>query len=194
MKKVIASLVILGSFSAYANMQILWSGTEGFVRNDGNPIGTGFAEGASVYLAQLLYSPSGIQSGVMPGGLAMGDNEVISTIIVPNAEEDFAPLQANSHNEPFRAGFIFARVFDAGSFDSVNIIGGMFYYDGPTAAIVQQSDPSVVQAYSIHTSSAGIPGFETDILNLQVIPEPSVMALLGLGGLMLAIRRQRMAA
>ena len=192
MRKTLAIIATLAiAINAQAALQVIWSGTEGFVRADGvTPIGTGLADGAPTYLAQFLFSPSGTRADVQPGGVPTGDNVILASVVVNNADADYAPLPPESFTGAFEAGFVFARVFDVGSFDTATIVAGSRFYEGPTLAAADEPDPSVFQNYSIHTGSAGFPGFQTDVLSGTVIPEPSVFALLGLGSLVLMIRRR----
>jgi hypothetical protein len=194
MKKGLLGLVvsILISSQSFADLQVTWSGLDGFVRSDGvTPIGDSIGVGDPIYLAQLLFTPSGTISSALPGGLASGDNTVLDAVVVNHAGDDYGFLPFQNYSGSFSPGFVFARVFDVGSDNSLNIIPGMYYYDSSTLAGVDESDPSIFQAFNIHSGSGPFePSFQTDQLNLQVVPEPSVFALLGIGGLMLALRRR----
>jgi hypothetical protein len=196
MKKIttIATFIALlsaGNISAQF-LNIEWSGPEGFVRADGV---TELLAPGTAALAQLIWSPGNLAGDALPGGGVNGDNVVLSTYVIPyNALDPYGFFGSQFFTTAFAAGSVFARVFDRGSDDTSTIVGGSAYYQAPLVVNVDQNDALVYQIYNINTGSAGIPGFQTDVLSSTVIPEPSVMALLGLGGLMLAIRRQRMAA
>ena len=201
MKKAIAIMAVASiAVTSFGALQVQWSGTQGFIRSDGaTPIGTGLGLGDPVYTAQLLFSPSGtigspddhnawFDGAVNPNS----DHEILQSVVIQHPGNDFVTLAAQNYVDTFESGFIFARVFDVGSDDTSNIQPGMWYHEGPMVATVQQTDPTVVQTYSINTgtSDPGVGLADTDELGFQVVPEPSVMALLGLGGLVFAIRRR----
>ena len=187
-------LVACINSSAFADLQVIWSGLDGFVRADGStPILDG--GGANAYLAQLLWTPDAFIAPASVGGaVGPGSNEVIlqTHVVTHAAAGDFGLLFSQNFAGAFPgAGFVYARVFDVGSDNTANIVEGMDYYAGPLLAAVDESDPSINQFYNIHSGSGPFePSFQTDELNLQVVPEPSVFALLGIGGLMLALRRR----
>lgn len=193
--------VALLTLNSYASLQVNWQGLSGFVRSDGvTPIGQGIATSDPIYTAQLLFSPSGtIGSSADHNAFLNGavnpnsDHEILDTFVVIHAGgNDFGTLPAQGFVDTFEAGFIFARVFDVGSHDTSVINDGFWYHEGPMVAAVQQTDPTVVQTYDINTgtSDPGVGLADTDELGFQVVPEPSVTALIGLGGLLFAIRRR----
>ena len=192
MKKVALLVFAFAIVSSYGALQVQWSGADGFVRADGTtPLADGFTPGEEVYLAQLIFSPSGVISPAFLGGTATGDNQVLQNVNILASGDEYGPLNAQNFTGPFSAGQVFVRVFDVGSTNPGDITAGMFYYDGPLVTGVDQSDDlSVFQPYNANTGTAGFAGFNTDVLNQQVIPEPSVFAMLGLGGLVLMIRRR----
>jgi hypothetical protein len=195
MKKAIAILaVVMISGVSQGALQVLWSGLDGFLRSDDGftvtlpQDGTPLLDGGGSYLAQLLFTPSGTIAPAFPGGVASGDNVVLDSVVVNFFGDEYGGLPGQSYAGAFNPGFVFARIFDVGS--DVSIGPGDWYYDGWLLAAVDESDPSVFQSYVIHQGTANDPTFNTDILNLPVIPEPSVFALMGLGGLFLMIRRR----
>jgi hypothetical protein len=196
MKKIITllSFIVVSIFVQSSNAQFLnieWSSDAGFVRADG--VTELLAPGTAAY-AQLIWTPSGIAAAAFPGAGVGGDNVVLDTVVIPYLEADpYGSFDPVFTQISFASGFVFARVFDRGSDNLASIVAGSAYYQAPLLANVS-SDELTYQEYNINSGTANIPGFNTDVLSLVVIPEPSVMALLGLGGLMLAIRRQRMAA
>jgi hypothetical protein len=95
------------------------------------------------------------------------------------------------------AGYVYSRIFEG-----TNITAGAWYYQsqvnlGPGITEYDSLNPGTVE---LHQTTAGdaFPGIVLgDTADptygagmFQVIPEPSVMALLGFGGLVLAIRRR----
>ena len=189
MKKIIALMVSMTVVSAsYGALQINWSGQDGFVRNDGvTPM---FDGNVGSYLAQLIWTPDATAAPAFIGGGVTGSEVILDTAVMTFAGDEYGPLFPQDTVAPYAAGNIYVRVFDVGSDNAANITAGSWYYAGPLVSGVQQTDPTVVQVYNIHTGSGGFDGFGTDVLNQQVIPEPSVFAMLGLGGLVLMIRRR----
>ncbi len=77
-------------------------------------------------------------------------------------------------------GYIFQRVFEGAP--AVN----SWYFDSTPVAL--DADPTTVQENYIEGSSSASSGVQP---NQQVVPEPATMGLLGLGALVMAIRRRR---
>jgi hypothetical protein len=87
-------------------------------------------------------------------------------------------------------GYVYARVFNAADPMLVGI--GTAYLErfasGTGPLVLATPDPTTTLQFDI------TPGGSNIWLDQTVIPEPSVMALMGLGGLLMAIRRRRMIA
>jgi len=196
MKK-LASVVLLsfGMMAARADIAVQWEGFGGFVGTDGT---TGITAGGAGSLAFLLFSPNLDTYGVNlnAGSFTQGDEIILQQLSLPdNPADDYGSVPtSNTTPIPFQAGFIYARVFEAPTSSGVGEpLAGTWYYESPSVAAVNIADPTSPQTININTGSAGIDGFTTDIVNRQVVPEPSTLAFLGIGGLALAIRRRFMA-
>ena len=77
-------------------------------------------------------------------------------------------------------GYIFQRVFEGAP------AAGSWYFDSTPVAL--DADPPTYQSNYIEGSASASAGVQP---NQQVVPEPATMGLLGLGALVMAIRRRR---
>lgn len=203
MKKMVAYLMAAGMAvsSAQAALQIHWSGPDGFVHTDMSTMYPDSTPLNGSYLAQLIWTPDAFKADAWIGGAVdPGSNEVIiDTAVLTNPGDAYGPLSPQGYAGAYPgAGYVYARVFDLGSDNVATIVAGSWYYSGPLLATVDQSDPSIDQVYNIHQGTAdamfpgqGFDGFGTDVLNQQVVPEPSVLALAALGLGVVAVRRFR---
>mgnify|MGYP001157893076 CR=1 FL=1 len=197
MKKIIATIAVglAVALSASANINVTWQGLEGFVKNDGV---TPMLNGGGNTVAILVWSPSGLfyNTLLQPGSHTIGDEVILGspTAVLFDPVDPYGFVQATTYTQPFAAGFIYARVFDEGtSVNPASVTAGLWYYQGPIVATINNTTPDSPDLYDMNTGSAGIPGFGTDVLDRQVVPEPSTLAFLGLGGLALALRRRMVA-
>ncbi|HMO52785.1 MAG TPA: PEP-CTERM sorting domain-containing protein [Kiritimatiellia bacterium] len=199
MKKLLAIITISVGMMAAANANIVlaWSGLDGFVKNDGV---TPLLDGGGSTVAILIYSPSGAfyNTDLVAGSHTIGDEviwgSVVNVLFDPVDPYGFVPEQ--NYAQAFQAGFIYARIFDEGTTANPNsVTPGLWYYQGPIVATINNtSDPVTPDNYNMNQGTAGFDDFRTDVLNRQVVvPEPSTLAFLGLGGLALALRRRMVA-
>jgi hypothetical protein len=205
-KRVLATLLLTFAISNVANsaISVQWSHTTGLFFNDsivaGNQIPADFYH-------ILIWSPTSAPAAnyALPG-TGIGANEFI--LFQGNAgilggqfnynAQAFTDLDVGGAN--INNGYLYSRIFQ---FNTVS--AGNVYWESPAALVKGPnlvvynpltSPPSPTEL-TIHVSrdTAGPLLMDTANANFyQVIPEPSVMALMGLGGLLIAIRRRRMIA
>jgi len=184
MKKTIISAIAalaLGT-SAYSDININWAAGAGFYSAS---MPSGILLGGGSLLAQLIYTSSGSIEDASIGGGVSGDNTVLVnyTVSYPGGTAGSEWADFSYGSEVFAGistGFVFARVFQ----DNVVDIGDL-YYDSATLAVTPYTGIEAPQ--TLQTNSDLING---DELTIAVVPEPSVLAFLGLGGLALAARRR----
>ena len=80
-------------------------------------------------------------------------------------------------------GYIFQRVFEGAP-----AVGSYFYDSTPVAL---DADPATYQSSYIDAAGGGTAGVQPDQQIGGAVPEPATMGLLGLGALVMAIRRRR---
>jgi hypothetical protein len=184
----IKKLAVIGAFAvattAQADINIGWGASGGFYLSDPN---VGIIDPSGSFLAQLIYTASGAVGAVDPFALNFlgGDNTLLTSLTVSfpgNAGSVFGDFNAGSsvYAGALEGGFVFVRIFQDTTPDA-----GELYYDSPTLLTTQFTGiqaPQLAQA-------------NTDVINgnqltLTIVPEPSVLAFLGLGGLALAARRR----
>jgi hypothetical protein len=186
MKKMVLAVAVLGLACGMAQAQISinWIDNTGVTQSDGT---TPWLAGGGTAVAQLLYSPGGVIAPATPSGPS-GDNVVwdsgsFTSVSVGN---DYGATFSALYQDPtFLAGSVFIRIFEA---DASITAPGTWYYDGVLVAVADDPDPA--QQVNLGPINSGTGDFNTWQLDQQVIPEPSVFAMLGLGGLFLMIRRR----
>lgn len=183
---------ILSLSGARADINVVWGGADGWLRNDDatgilEPVNTGLTA-----LAQLIFTPLNDYGVAGLGGSVEFDEQVLATFEITDASgTDAYGNFAEPYTGAFQAGYIYARIFDGGTgSDPANqIVNGTWYYNGPIVATIDNITPDSPDSYNANGANTS-PNFGFgDVLNLQV-PEPSVLAFFGIGGLALAIRRR----
>ena len=191
--KIVILMVAIAAFCqiASAGIAVQWEGLDGFVQIDGV---TGLTDGFTG-IAYLVFAANTSTHGVsLQAGtfLHAGESLIGSYVALPGAPGDTygTVFTQNSPELAFQAGFIYARVFGSDVANSAGLpLADTWYFESAFVA-TQDKTSADPQYFNINGGSAGIPGFNTDIVNMQVVPEPSVLAFLGLGGLALAARRR----
>jgi hypothetical protein len=198
--KVLIGLLAALSMTAHAQINIVYQGTGGFLKNNDSD---GIVEFGGFSYVQLLWTPDSSPAGSFLGGVPLGSEVVLQSFWVDSTSPygEFAGSYNNQAAGSFQPGNIFMRVFDSvNASDTSLITAGHFYYWSPLEALESKVSPEFqFLDANRNQSSFGIgdpvgPGFTDDVNFNIVVPEPSVMALMGLGGLILAIRRRRMTA
>ena len=195
-KKLVLSLSVasLMSITAFAGINVQYFAVFGVYPNGGDTQsgdpGSGLlaANGTGSALVQLIYAGGdGVANDADPNtaGFVTGDDVVWQTRIISlGAGYDewgvVSPDPAPFTNPVFTSGNVFVRIFQ-----TETPTAGHYYYDTPLLALEDRGlDIAFAQTLFFDDPNDGV------ALNILLIPEPSVMAFLGLGGLMLAVRRR----
>lgn len=195
-KKIAAAIAIAVTglaLTAESAIFVRWEAATGFYDENDN---LGILEpltGQSA-LAQLIFTPVAAYSsaaGAIGGGVDAGFT-IIDTFIITDAGPNEYATFVDSINIPFQTGFIYARVFDGGSGNNpANIVNGSWFYQSAIIATVDNLslNPTVFDIQG-NNPTVNNSSFGGDFLFVQV-PEPSTMAFLGIGGMILALRRRK---
>jgi len=191
----VAAVCTLASV-AQANINVQWQGFDGFLQ-DGDALGILEPISGLTALAQLIYTPVnsyGDNDASLLGGGVVAGQQILDTYVITDSggSDPYGTFGPEFYNDTFQAGFIFVRVYNGGTGnDPANqIVAGTWYYNGPIVATINNVtiNPDLYNANGANVSPTFGIG---DVLNLQVVPEPTTFALLGIGGLVLAIRRRK---
>ena len=213
MKKFLMAIFALAVATTVASaaVGVSWTvGQWGEANTTDNPAGTAILDNNSV-LWQLIYAGAdnaidSIPAGTVPtvGGAGIADNYVLGDDVVW-AERTIAmgggtaPEDGTTWDNWMQyvggptvytdmswstAGFVYQRVFE-----SISPIAGTWYYESALTPLLTNYDPSAgptLTLSDVNENSA----FVSDQQITQV-PEPATMGLLGLGALVMAVRRRR---
>ena len=171
---------ILDSYSAI--WQLIYAGAD----NINNPIPNaagdplplaGGPNGDYVQGDDIVWAQRTIAQG---GGVAPEDGTSWDSFMVyQGGNQAYQDLAWNT------AGFVYQRVFE-GTPD-----WGSFYYDSPLFAFDGTWTDSLAPDIFFAEVDAGVGGFQGNQTMPPAVPEPATMGLLGLGALVMAIRRRR---
>ncbi|MCO5045840.1 MAG: PEP-CTERM sorting domain-containing protein [Kiritimatiellae bacterium] len=195
MKKSIALAVIFGaaaSLSAHAYLYVNWSTPAGFTMNDGV---TPILSGGQTGLVQLVFSPDATPGLAQVGGAADGD------IILDQREISEASLGGGDTwglffselygPNPDMVGSVYIRMFQGGT-SIGNVSAGDWYFTSALLTIeINPGPPNTAQDLVALAAGTGPGDMGTAILNQQVVPEPTTLALAALGVLGVVARRFR---
>jgi hypothetical protein len=208
MKKALLILVALGFvIDASAQIAIRWDSQTYFALpgNSGSNDPADYIQEGAIH-ALIWSSTAAPGASFLEAGSPAGADEVVlfqGTAAAGSAGtfdyKSFAVIaeDADVGGLDINAGYVYSRIFEGSS-----ITADSWYYQsqvniGPG---IVEYDNTVPSSVLVHTTSTGTP-FPGPALDdtadptygagmFQVVPEPSVMALLGFGGLVLAIRRR----
>ena len=193
MKKILAITAALAlGVNAYAGLNISWiESGGGITRSDGT---TALLDSGSA-LFQLIFSTDNSAGAAGTDGSAAGDT-ILDQLVVDQstAGNDASFFASQYNNATFTAGYVFLRVFDIGT-SIGNTPGNTWYLTGPAYATQDLANNATPQQVDDGVSGGGPNPSGSYRLNTQVVavPEPTVFAFLGIGGMLIAARRMRKA-
>ena len=178
---------------ASADIFVRFDGLSGFYRSDDTTLL--LAEqggGPEQALVQFIYTPNMdyTPNGTVQAGNVDADEVILHSFTMDDTtNNDWASFTVTDpSSDAFAAGWVYARIFDVGTATAGDVAADEWYYDSPLYATVDNNtvNPTVLDAQGASPSGAFA---GADFLYKQV-PEPATFALMGLGGLALAIRRR----
>lgn len=204
MRKIVAMIMgTLVAASAMADININWRAQAGFYENGtaGAYPGDGIVFPSGSALAMLIWTPfNGGSPTIDPvditdiaGNYTGGDDLWLDSLTLTypgNVTDEFAPFgnqeiyqNVNYGGTTLQGGYVYIRIFS-----DTTPASGEYYFNGPTlltTAFVLNEAPQILEGNTDNTNG--------NQLNQLIVPEPSVLAFLGAGALMVAIRRMRKA-
>ncbi len=206
MKK-ISSTVLVAVFafasSAVASINVSWRQTQGLFFNDA--VAAGNQISADFYHV-LIWSPSAPpQMDYALPGTGVGAGEIVLDVgnagVLGGQFNYSAQVFTDSDvgDVDINAGYLYARIFQ---FSTVS--DGDVYWQTPVSLVqgpsltvydpnTEPPDPAQLIHHVVRDTAGGLAMDASNPDMFTVIPEPSVFAMLGLGGLFLALRRRYVA-
>lgn len=189
MSKYVAMLaaMVMTAGSAFATISVNWVSNNGI--DDPNTPGAGpdLPVGS---LVQLIWSPDAVISSLDPFNPTSptGNDQLLdsafTTLLGGFALGGTYPEATVGQTEPtFLSGFVFIRVFNA----AAPTIGSWYGESSLVGGPLTDQDPTPGLANTVDIA----PGPGAFVLNQQIVPEPSVLALAALGAAVVAVRRFR---
>lgn len=190
-KMLVTGVLAMGTaLSASAAIGIDWSASGGFYENGttgandpGDWIGNDFGSAT----AQLMWSVDMVADEL----LVENSDIVLRTLSPASVYGDFSaglPVVFNDgdYGVTLAGGYFYARIFQS----AAPIAGEYWFRTEPVLAALYDPNSPVLQTLDMNANPSD-PTFGANELNRQIVPEPSVLAFLGLGGLAMAFRRVR---
>jgi len=194
-RKLVVIALSLIAAGASADIGVTWKNTTaGFFNNAAPPTGTLLGNDAVHLLIWSLSAPPSVDYAL--AGTGVGSGEIVLYTgpgPLSNSQFNYSGLVFNDTHvggADINAGYLYSRIFQ----DSTVDVGDLYYqspiFSSPALPEYDALTPSTVITHNTPASSGAI------VLDLAttgvytVVPEPSVLAFLGLGGLALAARRR----
>ena len=184
----IASIMMIGQVSKAA-IAISWGALGGFYNYNvvGSPVDPNdycnFGSGSA--MAYLVYSSDAVRdfdySNAAGQYLANGDYVLTSVLV--NAT-DWGNFDVSTYTDlnPIQGGYVYARIIDNSAPG-----GGSQYFDSVALLTTAWVAPATPQDLVVNSDN-----FVGDKM-IQVVPEPTVLAFLGIGAALVGVRRMRRA-
>ena len=201
MKKILAIasvMALLTNCAVYAGTSVDWFAFWGFYPHGGDPTsltpGTGVAASQAV-IWQLIYTGTDnaidlLDSANSAGGYVSDDDVVLATRNVPAGAAGYGDewLGNLAGAQPlFTSGTTYVGSFYERVIGDITPAIGEWYYNSPKLTAVNWTSGDPDQLLDGNTDGAN----QGDALNVQIVPEPSSMALLAIGLGVVALRRMR---
>lgn len=196
MKKIIASLALLATVTAstQAAISVDFSATAGGIISNGGTTAADLWSGNLYW--ELIWAPTATALPTLTPGLADAGNFILAsgtsatTVgLADLGDLDGSAVYSNTDvgGASIETGFVYGKFFDTSSSPS--------YWTMTSFISPANSDPGALPPQTPATLEVAQGPYtftESGVLlnELQVVPEPSVIAFLGLGGLALAARRR----
>lgn len=186
MKKMalVALIVTLGASLAMAEIGVAWRANDGFFRHDGS---TALLSAGGSALAQLIFcGVDGLidNPDVFDPHYVGGDDQWWADFTITSSP--WGDFSAPNYTQTFVSGYYYVRVFDVGSGSGPT--QGMWYYNGYVTNTTDMTAPYTPIDYLVDETT---PAFgETLNQDTYAIPEPATWAFMGLGALVMFLRRR----
>lgn len=200
LKYILALGVACMALNSQADIDINWFADGGFYVNGSgpNPADPGDYIGAAYgsYTVQLIWTPDDQISGIDPsnvaGSFVAGGELALATFVLNNPYGDYTGLgneffDANYGGVALHNGWVYSRVFGT----DTPIVGDYYHASAVLEANLYDPVNNPVPSQTLNQNQNPTGPFNSNELNLEIVPEPSVLAFLGLGGLLMALRRKR---
>lgn len=183
----------MGAIAAQAAINVQLTASSGFYQEDDT---TEMLATGNSWLQIIFVQPGFTPSQATPGGGISANESILAEFaLVDGGNSDLYgtfvyDLVVPEPFAPYAGGSWYARVFEGGTDPKGNIVAGMWYYESPVFATNDNDTPDSPDVVSIQGANPSSAFAGADFANRPVVPEPATIAFLGLGGLVLAIRRR----